>query len=151
MGKSTKSHAIVAATGLAVALGVLGGSAVAGAYQQQLAPSATSPSAVPHVYERNDSGMTFGSLSDATSLGNEPDLVSVVMPDGSDGYVLWEELNRVTGGHITTPEEAVAWEKSRDEIDTTLMAYDREGNVIGTWDGVNSQVFQGVDAESRVN
>lgn len=103
------------------------------------------------MYERNDSGMTFGSLSDATSLGNEPDLVSVVMPDGSDGYVLWEELNRVTGGHITTPEEAVAWEKSLDEIDTTLMAYDREGNVIGTWDGVNSQVFQGVDAESRFN
>lgn len=151
MRTSSKVLAVVATAGLAVVVGVLGGAAVAGGQKEPRAPSANSLDAVPHVYERNDSGMTFGSLSDATSLGNEPDLVAVVMPDGSDGYVLRDELDRVTGAHISTLEEAFAWEESLDELDTTLTAYDREGNVIGTWDGVNSQVFEGVDAERRFN
>ena len=96
----------------------------------------------PHKYPSNESGLTYGSLAEAAFIGNEPDLVAVEMLDGSTAYVYWNELDRLEGGDISTPEEAAQWELVRESLASEgLTAYGRDGKtILGTWLGVNTEI-----------
>ena len=57
-----------------------------------------------HVFPKNESGMTYGSDLDVTSIDEEPDLISAYGVDGTLGYVLFKDLE---GERPKTPQEAL--------------------------------------------
>lgn len=72
----------------------------------KLKPSSTP---VPHFSVGvNAKGQTFGSLLGAS---NPPDLVQVVATNGQTGYVYYAQLQSSSGGDVTSPQEAVAWDQ----------------------------------------
>ncbi|MTI85913.1 MAG: hypothetical protein FH756_18960 [Firmicutes bacterium] len=60
------------------------------------------------VYPTNEYGQTYGPESLATSQDTKPDLIMAVGVDGTEGYVLNEDLNPELP---KTPEEALAQER----------------------------------------
>ncbi len=72
------------------------------------------PAIVPD-YPTNDAGQTYGSLNDAVLPENEPDLILVEATNGAEGYVLKEVLDEITGANISSPEEAMEWERKLAE------------------------------------
>ncbi len=56
----------------------------------------------------NAAGQTYGSLLGAAT---PPDLVQVVATNGQTGYVYYTQLESASGGDVTTPQEAVAWDQ----------------------------------------
>ena len=73
----------------------------------------------------NESGLTYGTASNAISVETEPDLISAIGLDGTEGYVYSIDLH---GEMPKTPEEAVAMMKAREE----LLAKSNEPIVIRT-------------------
>jgi len=99
-------------------------------------------------FPTNANGQTYGSSSDAESYDAMPDLVAVEMPDGEVGYVYSEELIRLEGGHVNSPEEALEWNETVKDMATKtndegiayipITAYESDGvTEIGTWEGLN--------------
>lgn len=66
-------------------------------------------------FEKNASGITYGSLLDATSEKNSPQLVSAVATNGKEGYVYKSDLDRAEGNWINDPDEAVEFTKLHEE------------------------------------
>lgn len=102
--------------------------------------------AVPFDFPQNADGQTYGNLPDATSLGNEPDLVLAENSDEVQGYIYLEELRALEGWGIDSLEEALAWEENRDSRLEQLRAsgadklvmYESDGRTeVGLWDGFN--------------
>lgn len=132
-----------------VALGVLAvagagffaGSAIAGAVQSpdangaQVAPGlATEPGGLPASWKnvdfpRNAAGQTYG-LMEVVAFDEWPDLVEVVATNGRFGYVERDLLNETTGGHVSTPEEALKWQRQMDEatwISKEIPVFESDG------------------------
>lgn len=79
-------------------------------------------------YPRNDNGLTYGSSADATSPGNEPDLIQAMATNGKSGYVYRTDL---TPPEPASPEEAVAQNALNDEP-KVISVYEQDGaTVIG--------------------
>ncbi|MFA5531041.1 MAG: hypothetical protein WDA11_10295 [Thiohalomonadaceae bacterium] len=89
-------------------------------------------------YPINESGLTYGSASDAASPEEEPDLISAVGVDGIEGYVYSKDLQE---GAPNTPEEAIVMTKAMDEkmaslrlgetlVVRTIPLYDIDGKTI---------------------
>ena len=94
-----------------------------GAASGQAEPEPPSPQ-----YDVNENGQTFGGFND--EIRNErdwPELVGVVLEDGSTAYVYREDL---LGVDAKTPEDALANQQGPREI----TAYDRDGKTrVGTF------------------
>lgn len=78
----------------------------------------------------NSSGETYGptlSFDDPNDPDGEPDLVSAIGIDGTQGYVRSADLNQ---GVAKSPEEAVKLMKSRSLQDRFIPLYDLEGETI---------------------
>ncbi|GAA4524687.1 hypothetical protein ACT3SQ_18740 [Brachybacterium sp. AOP42-C2-15] len=99
-------------------------------------------------FPTNANGQTYGSSSDVESYDAMPDLVAVEMPDGAVGYIYAEELIRLEGGHVNSPEEALEWNETVKNMATEtndeglayipITAYQADGvTEIGTWEGLN--------------
>lgn len=146
-----RAIALLGVSACTVALGWFGGTAIASGRSEPQAQSANTGAARAHVYDRTSTGLTYGSLADSAYVGNEPDLVAVELEDGTDGYVYWNDLNELEGGNISTPEEAVAWERNRAlRGDSTLPVYDADGRVvIGSWAGVYGEGHEDKDIAYR--
>ncbi|MCT1438378.1 hypothetical protein [Brachybacterium paraconglomeratum] len=162
-----RSAAVIAGAGALLTIGMAAGALVAGSSPttpSQAAPVVASPAtepapdveAAPAVDEgtpspsfpTNANGQTYGSSSDAESYDAMPDLVAVEMPDGEVGYVYSEELIRLEGGHVNSPEEALEWNETVKDMATKtndegiayipITAYESDGvTEIGTWEGLN--------------
>ncbi|OAB43315.1 hypothetical protein [Paenibacillus antarcticus] len=78
-------------------------------------------------FPKNESGQTYGSASDATSPYTEPDLIKAYGVDGTNGYVLKKDLD---GEMPTTPEEALAQQKSRPAGGRDIPLYDVDGKTV---------------------
>lgn len=101
----------------------------------------------PLSYAKNKSGQTYGSAAFAVSVETEPDLISAVGVDGTEGYVYSKDLN---GDMPKTPEEAVAQTNAIREktararsnepvVVRTIPLYDVDGKtVIGEFAITNS-------------
>lgn len=61
----------------------------------------------------NDDGQTYGS-TDGVGRKDYPDLILVEASNGRQGYVENDVLNEVTGANVSSPAEAVAWQRKMD-------------------------------------
>jgi hypothetical protein len=66
-----------------------------------------------NAYPTNAAGQTYGSAMDASSPGDEPDLIAVLATNGREGYALKEQFNQ-EGTQPSSPEEAVAVQSEHD-------------------------------------
>lgn len=89
----------------------------------------------------NENGQTYGGELEAATdedgvvaYDNLPDLIAVVMPDGSEGYMTKDDYaSGVLGDDINTPEEATEWVESGGVRDP-LPIYAVDGQTqIGWW------------------
>lgn len=117
--------AVLLASGAIAAVGsfVLAGSVVASSPDQPADGSSAHPTkngnevALPAEglaaknFPKNAKGMTYGSSRAAKSRAEMPDLIAVAGDHGVAGFVLADDLVRVDGSQISTPEEAAKWQK----------------------------------------
>ncbi len=87
------------AAGLAIGLGVNS------APSHPADAAASAPNNPAPVFPKNESGQTYGSIANVTSVSQYPDLVLVQDTAGHDGYVLATQLN---GPTPSTPQQAIA-------------------------------------------
>lgn len=144
---------------IAASIALAGGGAFA--LISAIGDNATPASAAPQVpaegeapnpveYPVNGAGQTYGSLADAPSDEEAPDLILVELEDGSKGYVLKTDLFEAENANVKSPEEAVALEEERaaastqdlgpqGESTTGLPVYNHDGELDGseTWGGVD--------------
>lgn len=145
MKKTTKKTALLTAVGVLVcsALGLGAGSAL-GQTGTLLAPTGVRPAeGVAYepqpepTYPVNDSGLTYGSASDAISPETEPDLILVVTEDGTEGYVKKVDLDDANGttaaAGFRSPDDALAWQQERiAQGDLRIPVYQVDGvTVVG--------------------
>ncbi|MBA2715599.1 MAG: hypothetical protein H0U51_00800 [Propionibacteriales bacterium] len=94
-------------------------------------PDGTPAPRVAPDYPSNVSGLTYGSVESANSPEDEPDLILVEMQDGSTGYIKKAQLNRVTGGTVSNPTEALAWQaRVETSLPSTIPVYAQDGITI---------------------
>jgi hypothetical protein len=79
----------------------------------------------------NANGQSFG----VTNQQGTPDLISVVINDGTKyGYVTKRDLNCASGGDVTSPAEALVWNKVSQNRSVSIPVYESDGvTVIGTF------------------
>lgn len=78
----------------------------------------------PVAFLTNDFGQTYGSIA-GVPAHLEPDLIAAVGTNGSEGYVLKNELDLASGGNVGTPAEALVFmEQARD---TVIPLYEVDG------------------------
>jgi len=121
--------------GITLAAGIITGTLFFGpAIAMNLSKQSYTPAPV---FPRNESGQTYGSNAFVNSPDQEPDLVSAVGVDGTEGYVRSEDLNRDLP---KTPEEAVAYNKKL-KAERKIPLYDVDGKtVIGEFK-INNEKF----------
>lgn len=71
------------------------------------------PAVVPE-YPTNAAGQTYGQLRDDVAADDAPDLILVRATNGRHGHVLRATLDAVTGADVSSPGEAVAWERQQE-------------------------------------
>jgi hypothetical protein len=60
-----------------------------------------------------------------------PDLVAVVFNGGSGhGYVKKSDLNCAAGGDVSSPAEALAWDKVSQNRNVSVPVYDSDGTTV---------------------
>ena len=79
----------------------------------------------------NDSGETYGE----TNENGTPGLVAVVVDNGTvHGYVKARDLICAESGDVTSPAEALAWDKINEHRNISVPVYESDGTtVIGTF------------------
>jgi len=79
----------------------------------------------------NASGETYG----VANQNGTPDLIAVVIDDGNThGYVKESDLNCAGGGDVTSPSEALAWDKVSQNRNVSIPVYESNGvTVVGTF------------------
>lgn len=84
------------------------------------------------IFPKNESGLSYGSATHATSPDNEPDLIEAWGIDGTLGYVLKSDLY---GKKPKNPEEAITMMKQQQKAgDRAIPLYESDGKtVIGTF------------------
>ncbi|MBN9200014.1 hypothetical protein [Microbacterium aurantiacum] len=125
---------------LVLALGVAGGAAVA-TVPTLLAPQglsageeiATTPMPAPK-YSMNAQGESYGTVVDARSPDEEPDLIQAEARNGQVGYVRKSELDAANGSSamktFKSPEEALAWQRENEGKDVVIPVYLNDGVTI---------------------
>ncbi|MEE1649582.1 hypothetical protein V1260_02125 [Brachybacterium sp. J144] len=112
-------------------------------------PPASAESEDDALFPVNENGQTYGSLADAPSDQQAPDLILVELDDGSEAYVLSEDLFAAEGGDVSSPDEAVEYmeressenlgDVSGDSVDGGLPLYTRDGTPLAEeWDGLGT-------------
>ncbi len=71
------------------------------------------PAVVPD-YPTNAAGQSYGRLRDDVAPDDAPDLIQVRATNGRDGYVLRATLDAITGADVSSPEEAVVWQRQQE-------------------------------------
>lgn len=116
---------------------MLGGAVVRAAASDGVSSNNVSGGTTPS-YNRNTAGQTYGSALDATSPGNEPDLIKAVAADGTEGYVYAKDLQ--TGPDPASPAEAAA--RPRASLSRSLPLYANDGkSVLGVFKLTSSGGF----------
>ncbi|CAM3542556.1 hypothetical protein PALU110988_28135 [Paenibacillus lupini] len=78
-------------------------------------------------YPKNKDGQTYGSATDTNSPETEPELISAIGIDGTNGYVLKKDID---GELPKSPQEAIALQKSRPQGGRDIPLYDYDGETI---------------------
>ena len=72
-------------------------------------------------YEKNDDGLTYGSLSMASTFEEEPDLIAAIATNDREGYVYKTDLKEASR-EAKNPEEAVWMMKKYEENSAKAFA-----------------------------
>lgn len=112
---------VLAITALGLVAGLAGGVLVAGVAVAGGADDAPPPGS--GVFEKNQRGETFGTVADAKSPDEEPDLIKAEATNGKTGYVRKVELD---GQLPKSPSEAVAYSQRQNES-RTIAVFDSDG------------------------
>lgn len=78
-------------------------------------------------YQKNENGQTYGSAADAISPETEPELISAIGVDGTQGYVLKKDID---GEQPKSPKEAIAIQNSRSPGGREIPLYDADGETV---------------------
>jgi len=78
-------------------------------------------------YPKNKNGQTHGSAADATFPETEPELISAIGVDGTQGYVLKKDID---GEQPKSPAEAIAIQNSRSPGGRDIPLYDVDGETV---------------------
>jgi len=76
---------------------------------------------------QNPTKQTYGSSADVSSPETEPDLISAIGVDGTQGYVLKIDLD---GELPKSPEEAIAIQNNRTPGGRDIPLYDVDGETV---------------------
>lgn len=147
-----KKHALISGSRRSVILGatLLAGAAFGlGLASQIYAPPAGADPASEELFPVNESGQTYGSLADAPSDEQAPDLILVELEDGTEAYILSEDLFAAEGGDVDSPEEAVEYMNQKNSASRgvasegsageDLPIYNRDGNPLAEdWGGLDT-------------
>jgi hypothetical protein len=139
MSRSTAMKAIGVGA-LALALGFAGGAAIA------VGPTLLTPAGLTAEkgvdakpmpspsYPTNAHGESFGSIKDARSPQEEPELIQAVATNGETGYVRKSELDAVNGtsamATFKSPEEALAWQAENLGKSFAVPVYLQDGKTV---------------------
>ena len=83
-------------------------------------------------FPTNAAGLTYGDPGSDVAPEGLPDLVLVQATNGRKGYVLSRVLNEVTGASVSSPAEAVAWQRRQEGRTASVFipVYDQTGTVV---------------------
>lgn len=96
--------------------------------QPEIAPSPKAEGKSKKDYPQNEAGEAYGSLSDAKSLNDAPDLISAVGVDGTSGYIKFTDMFEESP---KTPEEAIKQQKQKIAAgDKFIPLYDKDGKTV---------------------
>lgn len=79
-------------------------------------------------FKTNKYGETYGVADSET--GEEPDLVAVVASNGKKGYIKQKEFDEKAGGNVSSPEEAVEFEKKTAGKILKIPVYNKDGDIV---------------------
>lgn len=80
-----------------------------------LTPGGPTGEAIAPNWPVNTAGQTYGDESGPILYEDRPDLILVVAGNGRMGYVERDLLDELTGANVSTPEEALEWQRQQDE------------------------------------
>lgn len=124
----------VAAMALAMCLG---GAAVV-CVSWMTAGASPRPSAnkgAPVTYPVNAAGLTYGTVAEATSWANLPDLILAYATNGALGYIKKTELEATDGSNVSNPTQAAQWQTAHGAGWTaTIPVYAQNGaSILGDY------------------
>lgn len=97
-------------------------------------------------YPTNQRGQTYGDPGNEILPDDYPDLLAVVATNGRHGFVERALLDEATGANVSSPEEAVEWQRRQDEQGGKtiyLPVYESDGNtVVGEFPVTTSRASQ---------
>lgn len=125
---SLRSWVIANAIPLVVMSSVGSAAVVAGVMTTNLDPGA---------FRTTATGQTYGSVFQAQSPDDEPDLIEAVATNGRHGYVLRADLDESNGQaasrHFRSPGDALAWQAAQGSQDTQIPVYQLDGVTVVGW------------------
>lgn len=100
-----------------------------------LTPGGTPAPPMEPNFAVNDDGRTYGDPDVRVAIVDFPDLLQVEATNGKIGYVDRHLLDELTGANVSSPEEAVEWQKQQDAAGQGVIlipVYESDGiTVIG--------------------
>jgi hypothetical protein len=128
--------------GMGVVVGVVavgGGAGLAVSLTQDTpAGTSTTPDGTPAPsiepsFPTNASGQTYGNPDPRVGLDDYPDLLHVEATNGKTGYVDRHLLDELTGANLSSPDEAVEWQRQQDAAGpgvTYIPVYESDGTTV---------------------
>lgn len=119
-----------------VAVGFVAGSAVVAEAvlnsDDHPANVSTTPEGRPNpasnpTYPVNERGQTYGDPDSSVPFDSLPDLLLVAATNGRSGYIDTAQWKELTGANVSSPEEAIEWQRQMDEA---------------TWDRIEIRVYE---------
>lgn len=86
------------------------------------APGGEPGGTIAPAYPTNEAGQTYGAEDENMSFEDRPDLILVQATNGREGYVLRESLDEVTGANVSSPQEALEWQRRQDDAGWDRLA-----------------------------
>lgn len=80
------------------------------------------------IFDTNKYGETYGETD--PDSGEEPDLMAVIATNGREGYIKKKEFDKKAGGNVSSPEEAVEYEKRTAGKTVKLPVYNKDGDIV---------------------
>ncbi len=79
-------------------------------------------------FNTNKYGETYGVADPET--GEEPDLIAAIASNGKEGYIKQKEFEEKAGGNVSSPKEAVEFEKRTAGKVIKIPVYNKDGDIV---------------------
>lgn len=96
-------------------------------------PDGTPAPSIDPDFPVNDAGQTFGDPDPRVAFDDYPDLLMVAATNGKVGYIDRHLLDELTGANVSSPEEAIEWQRQQDaegEREIFIPVYESDGTTV---------------------